>query len=143
MVPRIFRYKKENRVALYRNIHSGSFICTYTDLFPSTNRVISFRNILISFLFFFFSFLSSFGESPKIHHSPLRARACFQNIRLHACAYAVRSPHSGFSSKNEHLFFSGQGRTYVEQREIARKTQDRDRFAVRSTRLYANQAAAI
>lgn len=77
MVPRIFRYKKENRVTLYRNIHSGSFICTYTDLFPSTNRVISFRNILISFS-------SSFGDLPKIRHSPLRVRA----FKTYACTHA-------------------------------------------------------
>lgn len=82
MVSRIFRYKKENRVALYRNIHSGSFICTYTDLFPSTNRVISFRNILISFLFFFFVLFS--GTPPKIHHSPLRTRA----FKTYACTHA-------------------------------------------------------
>lgn len=81
MVPRIFRYKKENRVALYRNIHSGSFICTYTDLFPSTNRVISFRNILISFLFFFFVL---FSGTPR----KFIIRLCARAFKTYACTHA-------------------------------------------------------
>lgn len=134
MVSCLFRYKKGKwycSIEIFVQACLFVLICIY---FPSSNRVIPFRNIV---------FLTISRDDPRKFIIRLCARM-FKRYTLYACAYAV-SPHSGLIVEKWTLLFqdraapmSSSGKNREENEEWGT-----DRFAVRSTRLYGNQASAI